>query len=206
METNNNPMPPVFNPGQQQQQQQQQQPPYYNQPVRELPQMTFGDAVKTCFAKYADFSGRARRSEFWYWQLFQMLCGWAASFIFMFFGTKTMLVASLLLGLALLCPLLAVQTRRLHDIGRSGIIVGITAFFYLALQALALKIYWPIMDLAESDPMGFINSLQESMGTMGMALGLASLAYSILMLILLIYNLQDSDRNENKYGPSPKYQ
>ena len=124
----------------------------------------------------------------------------------MFFGTKTMLVASLLLGLALLCPLLAVQTRRLHDIGRSGIIVGITAFFYLALQALALKIYWPIMDLAESDPMGFINSLQESMGTMGMALGLASLAYSILMLILLIYNLQDSDRNENKYGPSPKYQ
>ena len=108
--------------------------------------------------------------------------------------------------LALLCPLLAVQTRRLHDIGRSGIIVGITAFFYLALQALALKIYWPIMDLAESDPMGFINSLQESMGTMGMALGLASLAYSILMLILLIYNLQDSDRNENKYGPSPKYQ
>jgi len=62
------------------------------------------------------------------------------------------------------------------------------------------------MVLAESDPMGFINSLQESMGTMGMALGLASLAYSILMLILLIYNLQDSDRNENKYGPSPKYQ
>lgn len=168
--------------------------------------MTFGDAVKTCFAKYADFSGRARRSEFWYWQLFQMLCGWAASFIFMFFGTKTMLVASLLLGLALLCPQLAVQTRRLHDIGRSGIIVGITAFFYLVLQALGVKIYWPIIDLAESDPMGFINSLQESIGTMGMVLGLALLAYSILMLILLIYNLQDSDRNENKYGPSPKYQ
>ena len=181
--------------------------PYpYQAPIRELPQMSFIDAIKTCFAKYADFSGRARRSEFWWWQLFQVICSWALSFILMFLGTKTMLAGSLLLSLALLCPLLAVQTRRLHDTGRSGIIVGITAFFYLVMQALAVKVYWPLMDLAKSDPMAFADAIQESVGPFGIALGLVALVYSILMFILLIFNLQDSDRNENKYGPSPKYQ
>lgn len=33
------------------------------------PSMSFGDAVKTCFKKYATFSGRARRSEFWWFYL-----------------------------------------------------------------------------------------------------------------------------------------
>ena len=32
--------------------------------------MTFGDSIKTCFSKYADFNGRATRSEFWWWVLF----------------------------------------------------------------------------------------------------------------------------------------
>ena len=32
--------------------------------------MGFGDAVRTCFSKYADFSGRAARPEFWYFFLF----------------------------------------------------------------------------------------------------------------------------------------
>ena len=35
--------------------------------------MGFGQAVGTCFQKYVDFSGRARRSEFWWWQLFSIV-------------------------------------------------------------------------------------------------------------------------------------
>lgn len=38
-------------------------------------QMSFGAAVSTCFRKYATFKGRARRSEYWYWALFQILLG-----------------------------------------------------------------------------------------------------------------------------------
>ena len=38
--------------------------------VQSLPTIGFGEAIKTCFKKYCTFSGRARRSEFWYFNLF----------------------------------------------------------------------------------------------------------------------------------------
>lgn len=37
--------------------------------------MDFGTAIKTCFSKYATFSGRARRSELWFWILFSVILG-----------------------------------------------------------------------------------------------------------------------------------
>ncbi len=35
--------------------------------------MSFGEAVKTCFKKYVDFSGRARRSEYWWFQVLNLI-------------------------------------------------------------------------------------------------------------------------------------
>ena len=43
--------------------------------------MSFGEAIRTCFRKYVDFNGRARRSEFWYWVLFTVLVGMAAGIL-----------------------------------------------------------------------------------------------------------------------------
>ena len=72
---------PQYQQGYQQQyqqgyQQQYQQPgyqqPYYN---GERPQVGFGEAISICFKKYADFSGRARRSEYWWFMLFCLLLG-----------------------------------------------------------------------------------------------------------------------------------
>ena len=74
--------------------------------------MNFIDAVKTCFRKYADFNGRARRPEYWWFTLFLVL----ASFVFDMFGD----VVYLLFSLATLLPSLAVGARRLHDTNRSG--------------------------------------------------------------------------------------
>ena len=74
--------------------------------------MNFGQAISTCFAKYATFSGRASRPEFWWFFLFQVLVSIAASML-----SDTL---SGLVGLALLRPALAAGTRRLHDIGKSG--------------------------------------------------------------------------------------
>lgn len=37
--------------------------------------MSFGQAISTCFSKYATFRGRAGRSEFWYWVLFTIIVG-----------------------------------------------------------------------------------------------------------------------------------
>ncbi len=35
--------------------------------------MTFGESIRICFSKYADFSGIAGRSEFWWWALFNLI-------------------------------------------------------------------------------------------------------------------------------------
>ena len=85
-----------------------QQPPYGAQPSQNYSQeIGFGDAIKICFNKFADFEGRARRSEFWWWYLFTVLVGWIP-----YIGW--------LASLVFLIPSLAVGARRLHDTGRSG--------------------------------------------------------------------------------------
>lgn len=74
--------------------------------------MTFGDAIKTCLTKYADFNGTASRSEYWWFVLFLIL----ASAVLSVVSDKL----SMLFSLATLLPSLAAAARRLHDIDRSG--------------------------------------------------------------------------------------
>lgn len=74
--------------------------------------MDFVSAIKSCLGQYAGFSGRAVRSEFWWFFLFQIIVMVIASFL----GD----VVSGLVSIALLLPAFAVGARRLHDIGRSG--------------------------------------------------------------------------------------
>ncbi|MCI5067615.1 DUF805 domain-containing protein [Acidovorax sp.] len=74
--------------------------------------MDFVSAVKSCLGQYAGFSGRAVRSEFWWFFLFQIIVMVIASFL----GD----VVSGIVSIALLLPAFAVGARRLHDVGRSG--------------------------------------------------------------------------------------
>lgn len=74
--------------------------------------MTFQESIQVCFKKYADFTGRASRSEFWWFMLFLFLVSAGASMISQ--------VVSGLFSLATLVPSLAAGARRLHDTNRSG--------------------------------------------------------------------------------------
>ena len=74
--------------------------------------MTFQDSIKLCFQKYADFSGRAKRPEFWWFALFCFL----GALVLEFVGSYV----SWAFSLVTLLPSLAVGARRLHDIGKSG--------------------------------------------------------------------------------------
>lgn len=74
--------------------------------------MTFAESVRTCFKKYADFTGCASVSEFWWWVLFTFL----ASAVLGVFSNKLQAAFSLLTFL----PGFAVGARRLHDTDRSG--------------------------------------------------------------------------------------
>ena len=81
--------------------------------------MSFGQAISTFWSKYAVFSGRARRSEFWFAQLFLTLVSMAIATVFPGddWGNSA---ASNLWSIATLVPALAIGARRLHDTGRSG--------------------------------------------------------------------------------------
>jgi len=81
----------------------------------------FQAAVKTCFDKYATFTGRARRPEYWYFALFTFAGSIILSIVdAVVFMSQNFSPLSSLFSLAMLVPSLAVGVRRLHDIGRSG--------------------------------------------------------------------------------------
>jgi len=85
--------------------------------------MNIQTSIKTCFNKYATFSGRASRSEFWFFYLFTILL-----------SAVTLVIDTMLLGyysygfsptntisaIITFLPSLAVSVRRLHDVNRSG--------------------------------------------------------------------------------------
>ena len=101
--------------------------------------MNFIQSISTCMRKYVTFSGRATRSEFWWFYLFTVLVNLvatsqASSFVpnlldgqdmtenesSYFLNNFFFLYLSTITSLILLLPSLAVAVRRLHDVGRSG--------------------------------------------------------------------------------------
>ena len=83
--------------------------------------MTFTQAISSGFQNYVNFSGRAARSEFWYWTLFALLASIAAGLVDLaLFAQWDVSPINSLVGLALFLPGLAVSIRRLHDLDRTG--------------------------------------------------------------------------------------
>lgn len=105
--------------------------------------MTFIESIQTCFRKYAEFNGRASRAEFWWWVLFMVIISIAAH---LFGETVGSLVA-----LATLLPYLAVTSRRLHDINRSGWwqLIG-----FIPLIGWLIMIYWCVQAPSEQSKYG----------------------------------------------------
>ena len=97
---------------------------------------TFPSAFATCLRKYVDFSGRARRSEFWWYRLGVVLILAVAAI-----ATRGSALTDLI-TLAFMLPDLAVFARRLHDINRSGwwILLAFTGF---GLISLIILWAWP---------------------------------------------------------------
>src|SRR5262245_42546292 len=98
--------------------------------------MNFGQAIASGFKKYVDFTGRAARSEFWFWTLFAVLAsivGGAIDYV-LFPGMIASPIQSII-GLVLFLPGLAVSVRRLHDIDRTGwwILLALTVIGLIVL-------------------------------------------------------------------------
>lgn len=122
-------------------------------------QVPFGDAVKRALNNYCCFTGRASRSEYWWFYLFNWIVSWVIGLLtWIIPGDTGIYIAYSLMtlwGLAMLLPSLGLLFRRLHDTGRSG--------------WNWLWIWFPFV--------GWI--------------------------ILLVFLCQDSQMEENQYGPVP---
>ena len=119
--------------------------------------MSFGQAISTCFRKYADFSGRATRSEFWWFYLFYALVGLVLALpgtLVMMLGIPAsqdqmpgpafwiglmLLVLASLVQLAFIIPMLAVGCRRLHDRGQSG---WLQLLMLVPCGSIVLIVFW----------------------------------------------------------------
>ncbi|MDE0858145.1 MAG: DUF805 domain-containing protein [Candidatus Poseidoniaceae archaeon] len=85
--------------------------------------MSFMDATKTCLQQYVGFSGRASRSEYWWFVLVTGIAGFVASMldgIIFGFGLADPTWINTAVSLGLFLPTIAVAIRRIHDQGKSG--------------------------------------------------------------------------------------
>ena len=140
--------------------------------------MGFFEAVKTCFSKYADFSGRASRAEFLYFVAFvfisALIIGFSSGVFFIIqYPASTdqdfdnfIDIFSILIILPIVLPSLAVTARRFHDFGISG--------------------WWQIA-------FSIAMSISEKIDVTG-------ILYLIALTIFLLYASQKPDDGENKYG------
>ena len=142
-------------------------------------------AVKTVYSKYATFSGRASRAEYWYFFLFTIIAGAALSAI-----DSTLASA---FSIANFVPNLAVAVRRLHDTNRSGKLI-------IALILIEVVLFLLIVVSFVAGISGAIggNSGVATGGGVGVLVGLA--LFVVLAIYWIYLMAKRGDSGPNRYG------
>lgn len=112
--------------------------------------MTFSQSVSTVFHKYVDFNGRASRTEYWWFALFEIIVYAALNVLGAIFGSDTMPGWVYFLegafSLAVLLPTIAVSVRRMHDIGKGG------GWIFISLVPVIGQIWFFILTVLPGEP------------------------------------------------------
>jgi len=146
-------------------------------------------AKRPVLEKYADFSGRAPRAEYWWYVLAMIIVSVIARIIDSIVGMNVAGpygLLSLIVMLGLLVPNIAVSVRRLHDTNRSGWWILLPVVPY----ALAIAIAGP----------GIMA------GSVGAGIGIAALFMFggfICAIVLFVFMCLAGTPGENRYGPNP---
>lgn len=143
--------------------------------------MTFSSAVKTCLSKYATSTGRASRSEYWWFYLFIILgtifFGIIEGMFFGFDDTDPSPISTVF-SLATFIPTIAVTIRRLHDVDRSG--------------------WWQIAPIGLILITGIMAAIEAVI--LATAAGVAALVCVILLIVWLI---KRGTIGDNRFGSDP---
>ncbi|MFM8908319.1 MAG: DUF805 domain-containing protein, partial [Actinomycetota bacterium] len=157
--------------------------------------MSFVAAIQSGFRNYARFRGRASRSEFWWFSLFTLIVQLATS------GSE---VIGGLVSLALLLPGLAVHVRRLHDTDRRGWWVLWPALaFGTALGVFIVFAVSTAFDIINPDEWDPQTAFEGASGITLAIIGAALLAGIVTSVMNLVFLVQRSDVDANRFGPPP---
>ena len=129
--------------------------------------------------KYADFSGRARRKEFWSFVLLMIVVSIVASIVDGILGMSTLIggvygPVTFLAALFFVIPQFSAGIRRLHDTNRSG--------WWMLLGCVPIAVMLIII-LTRSYSLGLLN---------------------LVVLVLIYFWVLDGTKGPNQYGPDPK--
>ncbi len=141
--------------------------------------------------KYAVFSGRARRKEYWFFVLFSTIVSVLITVVDLLIGTYNPVTGAGILGglysLAIFIPYIAVTVRRLHDTDKSG--------------------WWILMPIGVIAIVGVVAAVLIPLaGESGspVLVGLLSIGSLAAMIIMLVFLVSDSTPGANRYGGNPK--
>lgn len=165
--------------------------------------------------RYFDFQGRARRSEYWLFYLFQFVVSMSLSLLQGVGGLVAGLVAGInfIFALGILVPSIAVGVRRFHDTNRTGLWL----LFYPAVMIVSLIVTLVVArDAVAQMGQNFQNldpsSLESGDPQANMAVygAMAPIALYVMLptwlasLVTLWFHVQDGTPNANRFGTDPK--
>ena len=154
--------------------------------------MTPIDWAKRPVAKYADFTGRAPRAEYWWYTLGLIVVAIVLSIIESMLGINRMIAGiygplTVLFWLATVVPSIAVGVRRLHDTDRSG--------------------WWMLLPIVPYLAAGVLGGAAATGGGgLGAGLGVAAIFMFIgfiCALVVLVFLVMPGTPGDNRFGPSP---
>ena len=171
------------------------------------PAMTVQESVKQCLWKYADFSGRATRAEFWWWVLLTTI-----GFI-IFYGVPGFISdSSELLDLLLftlpgitfqlltLFPSLAVTARRLHDLGKSGWL-SLLCYAGICLSSLT----WALVAILVVEVITSTGDLYDLISVLGLILFIpVAVIVTAVCTAFVVPLAQQGHAGLNRFGPDPR--
>lgn len=161
--------------------------------VIKTPSMSFGEALKTCFKKYATFSGRARRSEFWWFSVLGWILSLASYGVIWWKMAKLDEVQAQVAEVMFDEEKMAALTAQAESFDSTFyLLIGVIGVIGLLLLLPSLGV--AVRRLHDTGKSGW--------WLLAMIIPIVNF---VIAIILLIYYLKDSDPKPNKYGPSPKY-
>lgn len=187
--------------------------------------MGFSEAIKiVLFQKYGDFSGRARRAEFWWFVLFNIVISYGISWLISslmdilpfspFHAFLVDISVSLLLGFYLFIPSISVGVRRLHDRNMSGAwtIVWVS-FQLLSLLYLVIFLFFLVkyrdLIIDPEQMYSFMAKYVESIVSQQYLMIFFFIILAVLWMLLLvgfvvfILLIFKGTNGPNRYGPDP---